>query len=663
MERDLIYTPDQTDHAAVDMMTNMQELIDEADLSEFEEMEAGHDFNDTDSEEILSINEFLKNQIGNTFGNILEPPNHQQIFVESEHSNADHNGEDLESIDQLETVIPARSNIAAQNVDLISQAENGLTQSVVHQLETVLPNEPNSAIQNSETQEEGNSLRQIVTDQSATILPNESGSAAQKVDLIVQQDKVIPKPKVTKKHQTTSKKSSDNGKQQKFVRNDAQTEATEHTSSSNNNICESSNASIASSSPAQKTDKNEQVASNPIILTVKSKKPTQNGEKSKPTAQHSKVATGALPRQKEASTKNEVTITPIDDKIVSSVSQDYTEVIATEKILPVERSEVASVIQQQVIDSNIEASVRDVSSKTVTSSEARDIQLAGSSKSLPYTSLNEQKIVSSSSSSQFGTPSKQTPTPKPVKNTGKTTKNVAAPSKASKVSNETKKLTHKRQMKHAVPNISVESVTPEQAITTAFTLSHPSDVEQSQTVPINEDPNLIAETRNYDSHQEVLDQTIIDEIVDELNASGAIMEDVHEGTQVDVVREDIIEEVERVHDEQVNDTITEQLETTQDEQVNDELEDLVDSENISDLEDNDDSSLQVETQHEHVSELVSHEEEEVTNAETTESKPLQQNLSDMVHDTKRLIQVSNFSFPLSYLNFHLKKKTISANEG
>ncbi|KAG4079394.1 hypothetical protein HA402_008086 [Bradysia odoriphaga] len=693
VERDLINTTDQS-HDAMDMMTNMQELIDEADLSELEEMEAGTDFNDAESEEVLSINKFLKNQIGSGFNSVLEPEDHLQILVDSEQFNvSDHIEEEVEKINQQEAALPSESNTAVQNVGLISQEEgNNIKEKVIDHPKTTLPVGSNAAAQSVDL------ISQRVTDQPETVLPNLSNITAQRVDLIVQQEKNSQRPKVAKKHQTTSKKSSDNSKQQQILKTETKLETADLTVSNshlNNDIRGSSNADEAQPSPIRdisnsdvidSADKSKQVTSKPDVVSVKSVKSIRNERKSKSTARPSKVATGAISRQKVVSNKNDVTVTDITLALVelplqtvTSVQNDTpTVVVSTEQILTTESTEVTGVAQQKIVDPNNEASgtVNDISLTDV-KLPSQTVRSIGND--TPTVKVSTKRILTTESTDVARVVEQKVGEP-----------NNEASGTVNDISLTDRKLPPQtvRLVRNDTPTVVVSA---EQVLTTQST--EVTSVAQQKVV----------ETHNEASGRDISSKTVTSP------ESCEIGEEQHNSAQVDVVdqREEIIEELDQTEDEQINGiTIGErevdpvisenvahfeennessaheeipQVQFTDEVNHGDEREvEHVISENVAHFEENNESSAHEEIQHEQVDgeddheveydhqgeeyehegsdehtvpkarSTIGHKENSLTqenrgkisneNTDTTESKPPQQNLSDLVYDTKRLIQ-------------------------
>lgn len=690
VERDLIDTPDQS-HDSVDMISTMQELIDEADLSEFEEMEG----NDTDSEEILSINEFLKNQMGSEYGSVLEPTNHVERLAGSEHSNVQHIRLEVGETAKMETILPTGSSSTGENTGLLSQKDGkNQKQRVNHREETILQSESlNGAVRKIvASQEKVNGQPQKVVDEAKISLPKESMSTGEKVSLAVQKEKSSQKPKVTKKHQTTSKKSSD--KTQHIPKNDTKMEtvdSTASTSQANNDIRETSTEGVPSPSQTQYkrnatdiADKKEHSPSNPEVVSLKSTKALRNEKKSKPAAQP--TATAAISRQDVVSTKNDNT--PADPKAVSSGFGDLTPtvIVSPDKIVLSVTDQVTNALQQQVTDSSNEATSGDISI-IVQSSLLRDIQGESSLTSVSHVASTEEPEISLSSSQMI---IEQIESPKQVKNVAKTMKKVSAQSKGRKASSSTKKAAHKRQAPQSVPNIIIESdVVTQAAVNDTI---QPRDVGQSQPAQTNERSNIFGDTQNNDTHREVVEAHNINENDNQIIATGEMAEEQHISALVDIdvrQREEIIEELEVTQNEHVNDATNDEREyqrvvhenipqdEAQDELTIDEgshevEEEISVLETHSTIKNNDmiNGNDQTQVQYEQTNNEGNHEidegiayqethstirnnemvnengrtlsqaDQETTsneNTEAAESKP-PQNLSDMVHDTKRLIQ-------------------------
>lgn len=115
VERDLTVNSDES-RDVVDMITNMQELIDEAG------------FDVTDNDEILAINEFLQNEIGididTTMEAVMEPvESKRQLLVDYENSSVGNVAEDHSINNLVETNATNASNGSVENSNSTLQHE------------------------------------------------------------------------------------------------------------------------------------------------------------------------------------------------------------------------------------------------------------------------------------------------------------------------------------------------------------------------------------------------------------------------------------------------------------------------------------------------------------------------------------------------------------
>lgn len=331
-------------------------------------------------------------------------------------------------------------------------------------------------------------------------------------------------------------------------------------------------------------------------------------------------------------------IQKIDLTSNKSLSSDEDELVALSKVNDphFEQDQPIINIQNNNLSHNINedrAAIKESQTSPTKSAISRDDEISvGHSKDSPATFdiIQPIKIESPSTSNQVI----ETTQPKTTAQNKEASTTSTKSSKITKAS--AKKVPNKRQAKHSNVTPKQESQLVQNDVTIQATsnnvilpmevnIEH-SDLDTAQQIT-SSSPKPTDDTRdpieeevtNHNAHNEDFVQTEQRNVIDEVADRNENV-DQNINTSVEIIyqqNEEVVEEIvefEPIQPEQIDNV-------TNDEGVNENLENISQAhidENIQTSSQGDQDNVEL----------------------TTESKPLQQNLSDMVHDTKRLIQVS-----------------------